>query len=449
MSKGKKIIVGIVMTCIFAVVFAGVSYYSFIYYSYKKTSYVENDKNKNSIEINYTNNKQNSASSKSNDDEKNNKKNESDLKFKEVEGITNILLVGTDGREYAKNSRSDTIMILTIDDIHKKIKLTSIMRDTYVSIPGYGEQKINHSFVYGQIPLLMNTIEKNFDVKLDKYVIVNFMGFKNLVDALGGLDINVTEQEREELNRCIIGLENYKKNFFGEEPHFLKNSGLQHLDGQQVLAYARMRHIENACYSRDERQRKVVSMIAEKLKGTSILKYPDVVSKLLPCVKTNLEFSEAINLGYTAYKIGNFDIKQLQIPATKLSYGLIYKNKGWVLLMDKAQNINILHDFIFKDILYNPSNYKQFDYAKSEYYYKPKNNDDNKKVANNTTNSSESKNVNKENENIIKESSKNNSKDDSENVDVFDLDDEEFYTDGVQDNNSKNDVNNKKDESES
>jgi len=469
-SKSKKIILGIIIACITAVVFATVSYYSYVYYSYKKTSYVEekeqnlNNDNENHKDINNSNKKvDNNNENDKKESNKNNNKEE--LKYKEVEGITNILLVGTDARDYTKRSRADTIMILTIDDIHKKIKLTSIMRDTYVSIPGHGEQKINHSFAYGKAALLMKTIESNFNIKLDKYAVINFFGFKDLVDTIGGLDINVSETERKELNRCIIGLENYKKDFFGEKPNYLKKSGLQHLDGQQVLAYARMRHIERGCYSRDERQRKVVNMIAKKLKNISILKYPEVLSKLFPCVKTNIEFTEALNLGYTIYKIGDLNIKQLQVPATKLSYGMIYKNKGWVLLIDKTQNINMIHNFIFKDIPYDASKYKMFSYVKSKYYYKPQIKDNRKKIS---TKISDSITDNASDESIIKDTKKNDKKDNEirninkpdnkphnktdnkndekinnkdKNDTVFDLDDKEFYTNGVQNNSDTNNGN--------
>ena len=361
----------IILLSVAAIVILVALVYSYIFYSYRNISYVK--PKKDSINI-----KQESVTTKINDSKDSNLEDveekpteEESVNYREIDGITNVLLIGTDGREINDPSRSDTIMILTIDDVHKKLKLTSIMRDSYAEIPGHGEQKINHSFAYGQADLLMKTIEKNFKIKLDKYAIINFSGFKELVDAIDGLDIEVSEVEREELNRCILGLEEYKRNYFGEEPHLLKESGLQHLDGQQVLAYARMRHIEGGSYARNERQRDVVNMIANKLKDTSLIKYPSVMTKLMKCVKTNIDFNEGINLAYTAFKTNNFNMSQLQIPVNKLSYSILYKNKGWVLLMDKESNTKVMQDFIFEDIPLDESKYPYFNYAKSEYYYVP------------------------------------------------------------------------------
>jgi len=126
-------------------------------------------------------------------------------KYNEVKGITNILLLGIDDRGTEEPIRSDTIMILTLDDNNKKMKLTSIMRDTYVEIPGHGSQKINHAFAYGGVNLMAQTIEKNFHISLEQYVKINFEGFKDLADSLGGLDVNISNYEEvNELNRCLL-----------------------------------------------------------------------------------------------------------------------------------------------------------------------------------------------------------------------------------------------------
>ncbi|MCY6354624.1 LCP family protein [Clostridium sp. ZS2-4] len=270
-----------------------------------------------------------------------------------VEGITNILLIGSDARSLNEKSRSDAIMILTIDSIHKKLKVTSILRDTYVKIPGYGEEKINHSFNYGGPELLLKSIENNLSIKLDKYVIVNFFGFKDLINSIGGLDIDIKPEEVKESNKIMLEL--------NEDPsNLIKNSGLQHFNGQQVLAYSRIRHVGNGCYDRTHRQRHVVSLIINKLTDTPVIKYPVVASKLLPYVKTNIDISEILNYAYTVYQIKNFTPEQLQIPLTELSYAQLLSIKGWVLLMDKYQNAKILNDFIFDDKTYSKSD---LDYA--------------------------------------------------------------------------------------
>ncbi len=337
-----------------------------------------------------------------------NLENENMKDYIEVKGITNILLIGVDDRGTDEPVRADTIMILTLDDNNKKMKLTSIMRDTYVEIPGYGSEKINHAFAYGGINLIAQTIEKNFDISLQQYIKINFDGFKDLADSVGGLDLKINNYEEvNELNRCIL-LEIYdnpkstlKKvkditdsagllglreegatliknnprlsksqyNYISETAGFVENAGMVHLNGIQLLAYSRMRHVGAGSYERNERQRNVVNLLIDKLKDTPQIKYPSIVNKLLPYVKTNISITEALNLVYTTYKINNFAVEQLQVPATKLSDGRIYKNKGWVMLMNKDQNTKMLKEFIFDNISYDETKYSTFKYKNSEYYY--------------------------------------------------------------------------------
>lgn len=349
-----------------------------------------------------------------------------------VEGITNILLIGSDARSLNEKSRSDAIMILTIDSIHKKLKLTSILRDTYVKIPGHGEEKINHSFNYGGPELLIKTIENNFSIKLDKYAIVNFLGFKDLINAIGGLDIDIKPEEVKEANKSMLGI--------NEDPSSLiKNSGLQHFNGQQVLAYSRIRHVGNGCYDRTERQRHVVSLIIDKLTDTPVVKYPVVGSKLLPYVKTNMDITEILNYAYTVYQIKNFTPEQLLMPLTELSYGQLLSNKGWVLLMDKYQNAKILNDFIFDNKTYSKLDLDYTSYKKAINSYiskieKPKEDKtytitkpiDNTRDSNNSSND--------ENNNKTNTSSSNKNK--HTDTDTNNTSEDNVSDDNISDNNS-------------
>lgn len=330
MSKGKrvkknknksklKLLIWVVLICI-------LSFVSYFIYSFEKNTHVSSNKNLfDDIELD---------------------ENMPDLK--EVDGITNILLLGSDARTLDETSRSDAILILTIDDIHKNLKLTSIMRDSYVKIPGHGEQKINHAFFLGGSDLLMKTIENNFSLKLDKFAIINFTAFQNLVDSVGGIDVTIKPNEVDEVNKFIIEVN-------GKNAHLLKGSGLQHLDGQQALSYSRIRHVGNGSYERTQRQRNVISLLINNLKETQVIKYPSIASELMQYVKTNMGIDEILNYAYTIYKINNFDIKQLQMPLTELSTGQEFASKGWVLLMDRPQNAEVLNDFIFDDKTYDKS----------------------------------------------------------------------------------------------
>lgn len=266
--------------------------------------------------------------------------------FEEVPGITNILLIGTDARDLNERARSDSIIIATIDNNTKKLKLSSIMRDTFVDIPGYGEQKINAALALGGPELLMKTIKENFNFTLDKYVMVNFWGFEDIIDGIGGIEVDVKDYEIPEINKFIGEVRDVKS-----PP--LTTPGLQHLDGQQALAYARIRKVGNGSYERTERQRRVLDIVAEKMMDVSVTKYPGLLYDLLPSVKTNIEPLTLLNYAYTVSKFGELKFEQLQIPATELSQGGLYRNKGWVLLIDKEQNGKILNDFIYNDKPYS------------------------------------------------------------------------------------------------
>ncbi|MGG7076905.1 LCP family protein [Clostridium sardiniense] len=264
--------------------------------------------------------------------------------YKEQPGITNILLIGTDARKLDEAARADAIIIATIDNNHKKLKLTSIMRDTLVKIPGHGEQKINAALAYGGPELLMQTIKDNFDLSLNKYVMVNFNGFQSIIDQVGGIDVDIKDYEIPELNKFIGEYEKVKS------PK-IEKPGMQHLDGQQALAYARIRKVGDGDYERTERQRRVIDLVTQKFKDLSVLKYPSVMAELLPYVKTNIEPVMILNYAYTVSKFPSLQFEQLRVPVSEdISWGGLYKDKGWVLIVDKEQNAKMMHDFIFDDV---------------------------------------------------------------------------------------------------
>ncbi|MBK1813669.1 LCP family protein [Clostridium sp. YIM B02505] len=281
--------------------------------------------------------------------------------YKEQEGITNILLLGTDGRTLNESSRSDSIIIATLDNNHKKIKYTSIMRDTYVQIKGHGEDKINSAFAYGGAKLLTDTIYRNFNMKIDKYIVVNFWGFEDIVNELGGIDVNIKEYEINEINKYIGEVDDIKS------PK-IAHAGMQHLDGQQALAYSRIRKVGNGSYERTQRQRTVMTEVGKKIMNINPIQYPNMLKAILPYIKTNVEPIQLMNYAYTAYSMGSVEFEGLQLPANELCEGKIYRG-AWVLLADKEQNAKMLNEFIFKDKKYNPNNFdrKQVQWIINEY----------------------------------------------------------------------------------
>ena len=127
----------------------------------------------------------------------------SDEDYKEVEGITNVLLIGTDARDLDEASRADSMIIATLDNNNKNIKLTSLFRDTLVDIPGHGEGKLNAALAYGGPELLLKTIKNTYGISINKYVIINFWGFEAVIDQMGGIELNVEDYMLNELNKYI------------------------------------------------------------------------------------------------------------------------------------------------------------------------------------------------------------------------------------------------------
>lgn len=271
---------------------------------------------------------------------------ESDSKissYTTVNGITNILLIGADYREGETQARSDTMIILTIDTINDKVKLTSLLRDTLVYIPGYGKSKLNHSFAYGGVDLLIDTIKENFGINLDKYAIIDFNSFKEIIDKLGGVEVEVKEEELDELNKYIFDVPD-------ETATEIEKAGVQNLTGAQALSFVRIRYNSGGEERRTERQREVLSSLYNKFKDTSVTKYPSILTSVISNFETNLSFTEMLNLAYTSFKLDLNNIETLRLPYDDLSIGGIYQNYGWVFRTDLEKSSEILNNFIWKDI---------------------------------------------------------------------------------------------------
>ena len=243
--------------------------------------------------------------------------------------IKNILLLGVDKDENA----SDAIMILSIDENNKSAKLTSIMRDTYADLGEGKLPKINYAYHYGGVKLSVATINKMFNLDIQKYAKVDFEGFTKIVDRLGGYSANITEAERKEIN--------YKLGY-----ESLSKSGNVTLDGAQTAAYARIRRIDND-FKRTERQRVIMFDILKKLKSQPISDYPSLVSELSSNVETNLSTLEYLDLAKYLMQAGNGSLKEFRIPMDG-TWADSMKG-GYHLDWNKEANLNGLHNFIYGD----------------------------------------------------------------------------------------------------
>lgn len=264
-----------------------------------------------------------------------------------VEGITNILLVGTDGENIEKGNRSDSMMVVTIDSKNKDIKISSIARDTYVDIPGYSTEKLTHAYAYEGIDLLKEVFKVNFNLDIDKYIVVNFVSFMDIMDELGGVEVNVEEKDINEINKYIDACYGYYKNKDEKDKEYITKSGVQRLNGYQALAFSRIRYTDSA-FARDNRHREVAESVYKEFAQKGVETYKKCAEIILNNTKTNISPIEMMNLAYTVLKINDKDIDQFQFPLEEYRNGhIISKQKGWVLEWDKEPNLEAWHKFIF------------------------------------------------------------------------------------------------------
>ncbi|MEG2017038.1 MAG: LCP family protein [Clostridium sp.] len=210
--------------------------------------------------------------------------------------IINIALFGIDAGNN-ESGRSDSIIILTVDPVHNKIKVASIMRDSYVEIPGYGQDKINHAFAFGGSTLALNTINTNFGLAIDKFVATNFTDMPLIIDNLGGVELNITDEELPHLQSCGV-----------------TSTGVQTLNGEQALAYSRIRYTSGNDFERTSRHRTILGAIYRKLMTVSVSQYPSLLLDFLPLVETNMSNTELLSLGTTINKINGSELIEDRFP---------------------------------------------------------------------------------------------------------------------------------------
>lgn len=251
---------------------------------------------------------------------------------------TNILLIGVDARESDVSSRSDTMMLLTIDNKNGQIKLTSFLRDSYVKIAGRKKEKLNAAYFRGGIQGLVDTLELNFKVEIPYYMLVDFEIFTTVVDMLGGIEVEVTEKESAYSKKTPTDRGGYLPLEAGENIH---------LNGTEALWYSRMRYLDSD-FMRTQRQRKVITAIVEKAKLQKPRELLELAETIIPLIKTNITADEMKKLGVDAVldKAYNYSIVQQQIPADETWSNKRISGVGACLVMDLDENAEILANFL-------------------------------------------------------------------------------------------------------
>lgn len=254
--------------------------------------------------------------------------------------IFNVALFGVDTRdENSFSGRSDTIIIVSVDRKNNTVKLSSILRDSYVAIEGHKNQKITHAYAFGGAELAIKTINQNFHMNITDYVTVNFYKLGEAIDMLGGIDIEVTETERVHLND--IG-DDENPNF-----HYLNESGNVHLTGEQAVVYARLRKIDSDV-ARSNRQKKVIEALLVQAKKVSPSKYSEMLKTAMSLCETSLSFSEVMS--YAPMIKEDISIQMTNVPCEEdNAIGGNYEG-AWVWRYDLDAAAERLHLFIYGEV---------------------------------------------------------------------------------------------------
>lgn len=250
---------------------------------------------------------------------------------KDVYGDTNILLLGSDSREKDfQNSRSDTIMVATYNETNQTFKLTSIMRDCYVPIPGHGKHKINAAFAYGGPELMRQTLKQNFGMDLQYYAIVDFQGFVQLIDEAfpNGVEVNVEKKMSAYVDTPL-------------EP------GPQRLNGKQMLSYVRFRHDAVGDFGRVERQQKALKLIGQQLVGLeTIPKLPKLIGVVRPYINTNMKTTDMLFMAKDYLTKSKGNVSTMRIPIDNSFTEPQVRGEGDVLAIDIEKNKEAFNKFI-------------------------------------------------------------------------------------------------------
>lgn len=235
-----------------------------------------------------------------------------DVSLPDDNNVYNLLLVGVDRRDTSWSGNSDSMILLSINKNTKKITMMSFMRDLYANIEGHGVRKLNAACAYGGCPLLVKTIEQNYKVHIDNYAWVDFNSMVQIVDAVGGLDLTISDAEAESANGSIREMCALMNKDASSE--LFTKGGNMHCDGIQAVAYGRIRHVGNSDYQRTERQRIIMTKIIQKARKMSLGELNSFASTVLPLVHHDIPAGTVLSLTTSAPAILKYDVVQSRVP---------------------------------------------------------------------------------------------------------------------------------------
>lgn len=272
--------------------------------------------------------------------------------YKDTGDYTNIALFGLDSRDGKLDGgdQSDCIMICSIDNKTNEIKLVSVYRDTLLKVTQEKYGKANSAYNIGGPTEAIALLNRNLDMDIEKYISVNFNALADVVDALGGIDIDMTEEEVYWTNGYSVET----SEVVGRETKDLSGAGVHTLDGVQAVSYARIRYTEGMDFKRAQRQRIVLEKIAEKAQKANVVTLNNIVNKVMPQISTNLTTANMLGLAAhaTDYKLGEMSGFPFEVTTCEK----VKNHKGsYVTAVGLSQNVRELHEFLFNEKDYQPS----------------------------------------------------------------------------------------------
>lgn len=268
---------------------------------------------------------------------------------KQLSDYRNIALFGIDAREddYGRGNRSDCIIIASINKKTNEVKLVSVYRDTYLKLTGRNLDKVTHAYSFGGAELAVSTLNANLDLNIQEYVTVNFDAVVDAVDAIGGVQINVDNEEIKYINQYIDG----NNSVTGHNSSHITTAGTYNLDGVQALAYSRIRYTSGGDFKRAERMREVLEAMLNKAKTLSVSELLNVVNIMLPKISTNMSSNDIIGLAPTLISMNINESIGWPTETKGSTIGGIY----YGVPVNLEENVKELHEDLFTNIEYTPS----------------------------------------------------------------------------------------------
>ena len=268
-----------------------------------------------------------------------------------MEQYTNIALFGLDTRQagsLGKGNRSDTIMVASINNETKDVKIVSIYRDSYLNLANDKYRKCNEAYSIGGPEQAVAMLNMNLDLKIDYYMSVDFLAVSEVVDQIGGIEIDVDEYEIEHLNNYTVETSKVTK----KSTTKLTSTGLQTLDGVQATSYCRIRYTKGDDFKRTERQREVLEAIAAKAKTLTPVQLDNIVKAVFPMCATNMTVDQLLAFAADAL---SYNIVQTEgFPFDKVTDS-IGSAGSCVIPVDLEANVKQLHQFLFDSTDYTPT----------------------------------------------------------------------------------------------